>query len=99
MINNIYTIEELTELLHPIFQENKVKKAILFGSYARGEARVNSDIDLIIDSELTGLDFFGLVENVHLVLKKRVDLINLRDLKKGSPIEEEIRTRGIRIYG
>ena len=41
-------IDILKKKLQPIFKEKKVKKAILFGSFARDEASRHSDIDLIL---------------------------------------------------
>ena len=54
-----YTIHELSEKLHPIFMSVPVYKAILFGSYAKGLASENSDVDICIDSrgELLNIHF------------------------------------------
>ena len=41
-------VDILKEKLQPLFKEYKVKKAVLFGSFARGEASHHSDIDLIL---------------------------------------------------
>lgn len=41
-------INFLKEKLLPICEKHKVKKAILFGSFARNEASRHSDIDIII---------------------------------------------------
>lgn len=42
------TITKIRELLTPIFQKRKVKKAILFGSYATGKETKKSDLDLMV---------------------------------------------------
>ncbi len=49
-MSKIYTVSELQNILSPIFQQNGVKQAILFGSYAKGVATAKSDIDLLSDS-------------------------------------------------
>lgn len=41
-------ITKIKELLTPIFQKSKVKKAFLFGSYATGKETKRSDLDLMI---------------------------------------------------
>ena len=46
MTDKIYTIEELREIITPIAIQHNVEKVYLFGSYARGEATENSDVDL-----------------------------------------------------
>jgi predicted nucleotidyltransferase len=99
MENGIYQIEEIKSRLAPVFEKNGVRSAILFGSYARGDARPKSDVDLLVDSGLRGLDFCGLIEYVYMALGKRVDVIDVRFVKKGSRIDNEIRETGIRIYG
>ena len=42
----IYTIEEIKQKAIPIAQEYGVDSMSLFGSYARGEASEDSDLDL-----------------------------------------------------
>jgi len=41
-------IKNIKELLSPVFIENKVKKAVLFGSFSRSTQTRKSDLDLII---------------------------------------------------
>jgi len=48
----ILSITEIQRKLFPLFEGLDVKKAILFGSYARNQETVESDIDLVIDSEM-----------------------------------------------
>ena len=40
----IYDIAEIKRRLEPVFQVNGVKSAVLFGSYAKGDATENSDM-------------------------------------------------------
>ncbi len=95
----IYDIDEIQKRLHPVFANEPIYKAILFGSYAKGEATAQSDIDLAVDSrgELRGLKFCGVLENVVQALDKQVDMIDLRSIKPGSPIMEDV-MRGIVLY-
>ena len=48
-MSKIYTVPELQSVLSPIFRANGVRKATLFGSYAKGLADAGSDVDLKID--------------------------------------------------
>lgn len=41
-------IDVLKRKLQPVFKKHKIKKAILFGSFARNDASRHSDIDLIL---------------------------------------------------
>ena len=44
-----YTIEELQRLISPIARRHGVKSVAVFGSYSRGAATENSDVDLLIE--------------------------------------------------
>lgn len=92
-------INDLKSKLNPIFKNYNVKQAILFGSVAKNKATEKSDIDILVDSKLRGLSFFGLLEDVTNVIGKEVDLIDKSQIEKGSPIETEIKNTGVLIYG
>ena len=52
----MYSLDEISKASVPIAQKYGIKRLGLFGSYARGEAREDSDLDFIIDEgELHGL--------------------------------------------
>jgi len=60
----------------------KVRRLALFGSYARGEQRDNSDIDILVDVDPSiGLDFVTLAEQLESDLGSRVDLVSSRAVK------------------
>ena len=46
----IYTIEEIKHIAIPIVSEYGITKLSIFGSYARGEANEDSDLDFIMDT-------------------------------------------------
>ena len=97
----IYTIEEIKAKLEPIFATNNIQKAVLFGSYAKGEQTEKSDVDILIDStgKLRGLDFFGVLEEIVVALEETpVDLIDMAYLIPGGRTELEIANTGVVIY-
>ena len=98
-MSRIYTLAELKNTLNPIFEQFGVKKAVLFGSYAKGLATLRSDVDLYVDSGLRGLAFFGLLDGVASALEVPVDLIDVSQVDRDSPIEREIAQSGVQIYG
>jgi len=98
-VNKVYSIPELQNILSPIFQQNGVKRAILFGSYAKGFATPKSDIDLLVDSGLRGLAFFGLLEYVSTAIDAPIDLLDISQIEKNSRIDLEIRESWVAIYG
>ena len=93
------TVKDLVDRLNPIFKNYKVKKAILFGSFAKNTANEKSDIDILVDSGLKGISFFGLLEDVTNASGKKVDLFDITQIEKGSKIEREINNTGVQIYG
>lgn len=91
----IYTIEELRQILIPVFEKYGLKKVALFGSYARGNAKPTSDVDLLTYFDDTfGLEKFGSFENeLKANLKKNVDLLDYRcinEVLKDDILKEEI---------
>ena len=82
-----------------VFNEYPVHYCILFGSYAKGKATESSDLDFLISSDVKGLKFYGLVEKLRLALHKKVDVLNLDQLKDNLELTNEILKDGIRIYG
>ena len=95
----VYTTEEILELFYPVAKKYNVKKAILFGSYARKEAEEKSDIDILVETDLKGLKFYGLLNELSEVFKKDIDLIEVRELKKGSDLEKNILQEGVVLFG
>ena len=95
----VYNYKELKRILKPIFESYGVKKATLFGSYAKGTANNSSDVDILVDSGLHGLNFFGLLESVTNALRTSVDLIDIHDVEAGSEIDREIKNTGVLLYG
>ena len=97
-VNTPYSIEQLKRVLTPVFQKNNINKTTLFGSCAKGQATVHSDVDILVDSGLRGLAFFGLMDDVCQSLECDVDLIDTRDLIPDSRVDREIKSTGVVIY-
>ena len=100
MSEKIYTIEEIKEILRKVLKNFSVKKAILFGSYAKNTPTSKSDIDLVIDSEGTLLNiyFYGLLEDLVQKLQKNVDLFEISEIQKDSQIYKDIENEGVVVY-
>lgn len=97
--NGILSIDTIKKEVNNIFSKYKINFCYLFGSYAKNKATPSSDVDLLIDSDVTGLDFFGLVEELRQKLHKRIDLLKLEQLDNNEDLLREIMKDGIRIYG
>ena len=97
-MTRLYSIDQIKSNLRPVFVRNNVRRAVLFGSYGKGVATPDSDIDILVDSGLSGLSFFGLLEDVCQSFDCPVDLIDTQDVIPGSRIDREIQQTGRVIY-
>ena len=99
-MNSVYNVDEIRDRLRPVFITKPVYKAILFGSYAKGIATENSDIDIVIDSkgELRGLRFYGVLDDMVEALDKSIDLIDISEIRPGAPIMDDILRQGVILY-
>ena len=83
----IYTLDEIKQIASSVFsQYPTIQSAYLFGSYARGEATENSDLDfMIVLSRPVGLEFFGLYDLLQDKFGKLVDVISEKEAYKIMP--------------
>lgn len=83
-MERIYTFDELKQTIAPIVKKYGANKVWLFGSYARGEADANSDIDILLDG-FKGDSLFELAHfynDLSTTLNKEVDIISVEDLQR-----------------
>ena len=86
-----------TKKCSKILEHYEVNFCYLFGSYAKGKATPSSDVDLLISTSIKGLKFYGLVEEIRTTLHKRVDVLDINQLKDNIELTEEIFKYGIKI--
>ena len=97
--HGLLTINQIKEKCLPVFKEYKITYAYLFGSYAKGKAKEKSDVDILVSAEVKGLKFYGFVEKIKNVLQKKVDVLDVNQLKDNMDLLNEILKDGIKIYG
>ena len=99
-MERVYTTNEIKERLRPIFSAVPIEKAVLFGSYAKGNPTRTSDVDILIDSKgkIRGIDFFGILEDITEALSVSVDLIEASQVIDGGQAQREIAETGVVIY-
>ena len=75
--SSIYTIKEIKNIIKPILNKYGINNIYLFGSYARGEAKDSSDIDIYCDKGniRTFIDQGLLEDELEEALNKKVDII------------------------
>ncbi|OGE76897.1 MAG: hypothetical protein A3C85_01130 [Candidatus Doudnabacteria bacterium RIFCSPHIGHO2_02_FULL_48_21] len=89
-------IEKIKDQIVPILKEAGVLKSSLFGSVVRGEARPDSDVDILIEfpRDKDMFDLIDLEEKLKSKLRKKVDLITYRSihhLLRDNILKEQVR--------
>ena len=89
----VYTLEEIKQNVLPLVRKYNIPAMYLFGSYARGEATEESDLDFLVDTagtSLTSLLSLGaLYCDLEEVFQKSIDLITVRSVMQNVETESE----------
>ena len=79
MLTKEEILETLSKAKSELQKQFKVRKLALFGSYARGEQRADSDVDILVDVDPSiGLEFVTLAQRIEQLLGVGVDLVSSR---------------------
>ena len=97
--NGILSVEDICEKCKKVLSEFDVDFCYLFGSYAKGNPSEESDVDLLISTKASGLLFYEIVERLRTTLRKKVDLLDLKQLQNNEDLLKEVLKDGIKIYG
>lgn len=97
--HGLLTLTIIKEKVSQVLVKYDVNFCYLFGSYSRNTQKEDSDVDLLIDTTVTGLAFYGLVEELRNSLSKKVDLLKFNQLEGNEELLRDIFKDGIRIYG
>jgi len=89
-------INKIKSKIRKVLKKYNVVRAGIFGSYARGEQKKNSDVDILIDLDrnLSLLAFIGIKNKLEEELGKKVDLVEYHVIKpriRNRILEEEMR--------
>lgn len=87
-------IEKIKSKIIKILKKNHIKRAGIFGSYAKGKQKKNSDVDILIEFDGSLLKLVRIERELENKIKIRVDLLTYRGihpLLKNRILKEEIR--------
>lgn len=97
--SGVLTLDKIKGTCLEVFNRYEVEYCYLFGSYAKGKAHEQSDVDLLVSAHVSGMRFFELAEDLREALKKKVDVLNINQLKDNPDLVHEILKDGVKIYG
>ena len=95
-IRKIYSsLDKIIPKIRKILKKNKIKKAGIFGSYAIGEQKKESDIDILVEPPKgIGFGFVRIQFELENKLKKKVDLVSYNGLSpylKNKILKQEVK--------
>jgi len=90
------SLEEVKSILRQHKEDFRKKYGVviigIFGSYARGEQSLLSDVDILVDLERPiGLKFFEVWDEIEKMLCIKVDLLTIKAVKQKPMLWESIR--------
>ena len=99
----MHTIEDIKKALLPIFEEEPITRVVLFGSYAKGTAGLDSDVDLVVETEphIYGFGVYGIFGRMGEELQKmnlEYDIIHRMDVIEDNEMGAEITKIGRVIF-
>ena len=92
MSEAVLSLNKIKEIVKPIALKYQVKEIYLFGSYARGEATDESDLDFLVfggeNFKLTMI--FSLAEELREAFQKNVDVFEIHEVNQHSVFYDTI---------
>ena len=99
MSDTIYTIEKIKDIVKPIANKYNVQSIYLFGSYARGDANENSDLDFLVfggnNFKLTNI--FALAEELRSAFQRSVDVFEISEINTNSEFYSNIMSERLNV--
>ena len=89
----------LKKQIIPVLKKYGIKKAGIFGSYAKGTAKKKSDVDILIQppKKFSLLDLVGLQNELIKVTNKKIDVNTYRALHPY--VKKEVLKSEVKVYG
>lgn len=73
---------EIYQQVTAFLMDKNIKKAAVFGSFARNEETENSDIDILIEAEnLTLFDILNIEDKLQNIINRKIDLVEFKAVK------------------
>lgn len=92
-------LNEIKAIIKELLERYHAEYALLFGSYARGDATPDSDIDIIVvgGKNFVPRNIFAMAEDLREMTGRGADVFEMREVNKATPFYESVMREGIRI--
>lgn len=93
------TVQDIKTKARPVFARRRITKAGVFGSFAKGKATADSDVDILIElgEKISLLEFVAIKHELEDLLARKVDLVEYQAIKPR--LKKRILGEEVRIYG
>lgn len=95
----VLSLNEIKAIIRPLAEKYRIKEIYLFGSYARGEAAGDSDLDLLVfggdDFKLTSV--FAFAEELRSIINKNVDVFEIHEVNADSLFYQTIMKERVKV--
>ncbi len=99
MSKSILSFNEIQTIVKPLAEKYHISEVYLFGSYARSEATVQSDIDFLVfggkDFRLTSI--FAFAEELRAISEKQIDVFEINEVNLNSPFYHRIMKEKVKV--
>ena len=95
----VLPLDEIKKIVKQLIRKYNAEYALLFGSYARGEATPDSDIDIVISGgdSFVLRNVFAFAEDLREMTNLEADVFELREVNEGTPFYQSLMKEGIKI--
>lgn len=93
------TLAEIEQNIRILLNRYHAEYALLFGSYARGDATADSDVDVVVVGGplFRKMNIFAFAEDLREMTGKAVDAFELSEINEGMPFYQTVMSEGMRI--
>lgn len=96
---DVLSRNEIERIIRILLVKYHAEYALLFGSYARGEATSSSDIDLIVfgGQNFKPQNIFAFGEELREMTKRNADVFEISEVNKNTPFYDNVMREGVKI--
>ena len=90
---------EIETCIKELVRRYHAEYALLFGSYARGDATPESDVDVVVigGASFKKMNIFAFAEDLRAMTGKAVDAFEICEIDEGTPFYDAVMREGKRI--